>query len=311
MPSDTVQVPRAGLPSAAPGGTARADRTNLSDSGVRATSVGVSLAQSRVTPTLLEVVLTPALIGLGGALLGAVTALIGAALADRRSVRNEENRWRRDQLAAAYEQTLRHLLRAANLRSEFTGGRGGAVLRRSHQRDWFNDLVEAQVWLRTVVRYCDSDTAGKLRGAADSLDGYVSRLVSGQRFDQKGFSIWSVLNECIKIVTDAARPSQRETMWQPSSEDDPSREFAALLAAAPKRPGAFAAASPMAADSSPDGPAPMPPDGIPPRPPMVASQIGMVDDEPVWPQPPEPRSSGGARTAEFGDGTTATNPTAG
>jgi hypothetical protein len=241
----------------------------------------------------LEVVLTPALIGLGGALLGAVTALIGAALADRRSVRNEESRWRRDQLAAAYEQTLRHLLRAANLRSEFTGGRGGAVLRRSHQRDWFNDLVEAQVWIRTAVRYCDGDTARKLRGAADSLDGYVSRLVSGQRYDQKGFSIWSVLNECIKVVTDAARLPQRGAMLKASAEDDDaSREFSSVLAAVQELPSSFCASSPMATDPSPDGPLPMPPGRIPPQPPMGASQIGMVDDDPAWPQTPEPRSSG-------------------
>jgi len=82
-----------------------------------------------------------ALIGLAGALFGAITALVGSSLSDRRQARVERARWQRDQLSSAYEQALRYLLRAANRRSEFEGGRGGAILRQEHQREWFDDLV--------------------------------------------------------------------------------------------------------------------------------------------------------------------------
>jgi hypothetical protein len=109
--------------------------------------------------------MTVAFIGLGGVIFGAITALLGAALADRRSTRNEARRWRRDQLAAAYEQTLRAMLRAANRRSEFEDGTGGAILLREHQREWFDDLVEAQVGLRAAMRYTIAVPPQTVRGA--------------------------------------------------------------------------------------------------------------------------------------------------
>jgi len=78
--------------------------------------------------------MTAALSGFAGAVLGALMALVGAMFADRRQAKAETRRWRRDQLEAAYAQTIRYLLRAANRRSEFVGGSGGAVLRLEHQR---------------------------------------------------------------------------------------------------------------------------------------------------------------------------------
>lgn len=53
---------------------------------------------------------------------------------------------RRDKRAEAYDGTLRHMLRGANLRSEFLGGTGEVVLRTEHQREFFDDLVQAQFW---------------------------------------------------------------------------------------------------------------------------------------------------------------------
>lgn len=149
--------------------------------------------------------MTTAIVGLGGGIIGGLMALLGAVLADRRQARTETRRWRRDQLSSAYEQALRYLLRAANRRSEFVGGRGSAVLRREHQREWFDDLVEAQIWLRTVARYCDAAQLDRIRRAADHLDEHVSRLVSGERFDEKDFSIHGILHSCIRTVTECAR----------------------------------------------------------------------------------------------------------
>jgi hypothetical protein len=149
--------------------------------------------------------MTAALVGLGGAVFGALAALVGAVLADRRQARAEAGRWRRDQLESAYAQALRYLLRAANRRSEFVGGSGSAVLRREHQREWFDDLVEAQVWMRTVTRYCGATQAIDIRQAAEQLDSHVDRLISGVRYDAKSFSIWKVLQSCIATVTECAR----------------------------------------------------------------------------------------------------------
>lgn len=167
--------------------------------------------------------MTTALIGLGGVLLGVVAALLGPVLTDRRHFRSEARRWRRDQLATAYEQALRYLLRAANRRSLFQGGRGGAVLNQEHQREWFDDLVEAQVWLRTVARYCDANQVDRIRRTAERLDKYVSRLVSGERFDRKDFSIWKVLQSCITTVTECARIDEGDSTPIRTERDEAGR----------------------------------------------------------------------------------------
>jgi hypothetical protein len=146
-----------------------------------------------------------AIIGLVGAMLGALTALLGATLTDRRQTRREEAKWRRDQRSAAYDGALRHLLRAANIRSEFRGGGGMAVLRQEHQREWFDDLVHAQFWLHQLIRYCDRSQLDNLQAAAKRLDVHIARLISAERYDQKGFSILEILQGCIATVTASAR----------------------------------------------------------------------------------------------------------
>lgn len=151
-----------------------------------------------------------AIIGLVGALLGAVTALFGSVLADRRQVRLEERRWRRDRRAAAYEGSLRHLLRAANRRSEIklTGSTMVAVLAQEHQREWFDDLIEAQYWLRILTTRCGADQAGRLIQAADDLDAAISAITNGQvgqASPRQGASLGLNLDKTIRTVTEAAR----------------------------------------------------------------------------------------------------------
>ncbi|MEV4755341.1 hypothetical protein AB0J86_09540 [Micromonospora sp. NPDC049559] len=146
-----------------------------------------------------------AIIGLVGALLGAVTTLLGVVLTERGQARREEARWRRDQRAAAYDGTLRHLLRAANLRSEFAEGGGMAVVRQEHQREWFDDLVQAQFWLHQLIRYCDGSQLPGLQAAAARLDLHVARLITAESYGGKGFSILAILQECIAVVTASAR----------------------------------------------------------------------------------------------------------
>ncbi|MFE1191242.1 hypothetical protein ACFW6E_00365 [Streptomyces olivaceoviridis] len=146
-----------------------------------------------------------AIIGLVGALLGALTTVLGAALSERRQARREDGKRRLDQRIAAYDGALRHLLRAANLRSEFMGGNGAAVLKQEHQREWFDDLVQAQYWLHAATRHCETAQLDRLTEAAEVLDSYVALLNSSEGYDGKGFSILRVLQLCIATVTDCAR----------------------------------------------------------------------------------------------------------
>jgi hypothetical protein len=146
-----------------------------------------------------------AIIGLVGATVGALATLLGGALTQRWQDRRDDTKWRRDKRAAAYDGALRHLLRAANLRSEFVGGIGGAVLKQEHQREWFDDLVQAQFWMHAVSQYCGPDQLSGVLETARLLDSHVDRLLSSQRFDQKGFSIWETLQRCIATVTASTR----------------------------------------------------------------------------------------------------------
>jgi hypothetical protein len=149
--------------------------------------------------------MTAAIIGLAGATVGALATLLGGILTQGLQDRRDDAKWRRDKRADAYDGALRHLLRAANLRSEFVGGNGLAVIKKEHQREWFDDLVQAQFWMHTVSQYCDPGQLPEVLETARLLDSHVDRLLSSQRFDQKGFSLWETLQRCITAVTASAR----------------------------------------------------------------------------------------------------------
>jgi hypothetical protein len=82
-----------------------------------------------------------AVIGLGGAFVGAAAALVASVLTARIQNRHEQLRWHRDRRQAAYDGALRHLLRAANRRSEFSAkaGRLVAVLGEDQIPEMFDD----------------------------------------------------------------------------------------------------------------------------------------------------------------------------
>ncbi len=105
--------------------------------------------------------MTGAIIGLVGAVFGAVTALVGSALSDRRHIRQEDMRWRRDQRVASYEGALRHLLRASNIssrvgvidsRSDVFGATFGST-GVDYENEWFGELAEAQFWCPVTVKF--------------------------------------------------------------------------------------------------------------------------------------------------------------
>lgn len=135
--------------------------------------------------------MTEAFIGLIGAAFGACTALVGSFLSDRRQARQEEVRWRRDRMGAAYEAAMRHLLRALNRRAVVSG---------DDPRVWFDDLVEAQVWLRTLSSHCGRSQRSRVLAAAGQLDSAVRSARAGE--DER---IMAVLDEAVRTVADCAR----------------------------------------------------------------------------------------------------------
>lgn len=149
--------------------------------------------------------MTTALIGLAGALLGAVTALVGAALSDRRQLTNEEMRWRRDQMSTAYETTLRYLLRAANRRSEVDPELGRGVLNKEHQREWYDDVVEGHCWLLILISRCGAAQTPPLRKAFDLLDRQIQALGEGGSESVTPLAIWNSLRTSAQVVADCAR----------------------------------------------------------------------------------------------------------
>jgi hypothetical protein len=154
-----------------------------------------------------------AIVGLIGALLGAMTALIGSALADRRHARQEEARWRRDQRGAAYDGALRYLLRAANRRSGLSRDMSGAgkvrgILTKEHLWEWFNDLVEAQFWLHTLTSRCGAAQVDRIRQVADEVDGAMQFLTPIEGDEQTVLtddSIVRSLQNAVRTVAECAR----------------------------------------------------------------------------------------------------------
>jgi hypothetical protein len=113
-----------------------------------------------------------AIMGLIGAALGVVAVLFGSAWSDRRQARKEERCYQRDQRTAAYQGALRYLNRAANRRSELIFGPTGsrALLRGEDVRDWFDDLVEAQYWVRVLLSRCGASQTPRIRQVLDDLN---------------------------------------------------------------------------------------------------------------------------------------------
>ncbi|MEU6590549.1 hypothetical protein ABZ923_15235 [Streptomyces sp. NPDC046881] len=101
--------------------------------------------------------MTSAIVGLIGAALGALTALFGSALSERRQARHEAATWRRDQRAAAYDGVFHALTKAASYRHKIpAGGTPDEAL----LQQWFDDLVEVQYRLRLLTAHCHRPGGG-------------------------------------------------------------------------------------------------------------------------------------------------------
>lgn len=179
--------------------------------------------------------MTVALIALAGTIVGVVATMLGAAVSDRRQARNEERRWRRDQLNNAYEQALRYLLRAADRRSQVDPGLGAGVLNTEHHRDWFDDLAEARTWLMVLVSCCARDQVSVLRAIVSQLDLDVVSMTSGHgslpgACDKKGCCDMRSTARTLRDAAEAVAACAR-TKLGPKTAPHPYRELTAGLPA--------------------------------------------------------------------------------
>jgi hypothetical protein len=151
--------------------------------------------------------MTAAVIGFIGAVLGATTALVSAYFSDRRQARHEQDRWRRDQRGVAYEQALRHLLRAANWRSALSYSAGNGMTFHVEQaqvgdlRAWFDSLLEAQFWLRTLATRCGAAQMDQIRSAALKIDQAISTADSRgpENVNQLLWDATEIVEECSRM----------------------------------------------------------------------------------------------------------------
>jgi hypothetical protein len=147
-------------------------------------------------------------------------------------MRQEDIQWRRDQRVAAYEGALRHLLRAANMRSELTvkGGTLTTILSQEHMREWFGDLVEAQFWMHTLISRCEPAQSVRLGDSTEKLDDAIRSLNAGRgsgiktagRIDSGGYGgIFEALDEAITSVSKCAQLYMSIETSRPSALEAP------------------------------------------------------------------------------------------
>ncbi|MGF6888615.1 hypothetical protein ABIA39_007863 [Nocardia sp. GAS34] len=122
--------------------------------------------------------MTAAVVGLIGVLLGALMTQLGAFLTDRRQIRNEAIRWCRDQKSTAYDNTIRHLVRAISRRSGVTVNGGGLMLTLDDDgvRQFFDDLGEAQFWIHALATRCEVDQMNRITQAAETLGRIIREM---------------------------------------------------------------------------------------------------------------------------------------
>ncbi len=147
--------------------------------------------------------MTVAIVGLIGTLVGVMITQIGALLTDHRQVRDDAIRWNRDQTTAAFDNTLRYLLRASSHRAAFRR-REEELLDEEAVRPLLNDLVEAQFWIRTLGTVCGSGQIDRITEAGQIINSCVLNAANHGRTDVR-----NGLRAVIATVTECAREDRR------------------------------------------------------------------------------------------------------
>jgi hypothetical protein len=158
-----------------------------------------------------------ALIGLVGGIAGAVIALVGSVIGDRRRARTEAERWRREQLSEAYRGAIKHLLRLAS--GHPTASRSAPdkfpkeVIPKERFQEWLTDVAEAQFWLHAFAASCSAKRLGDANQAISRFDqgmtkskgGLISAVFFGPPADIEISWIRGAVDDVIKILTRCAR----------------------------------------------------------------------------------------------------------
>ena len=88
----------------------------------------------------------------------------------------EGKKWLRSKREEAYANILRFLLKTLNRRSDLTAD-GMAYLGRDGVKEWFDDIVEAQLWANYLTIYCSESQKDNIAKVASDLNAVVSKFL--------------------------------------------------------------------------------------------------------------------------------------
>lgn len=115
--------------------------------------------------------------GLVGAAIGAMAGIVAAFITQHLQATAERKKWLRIKREEAYSNTLRFLLKTLNRRSDLAAD-GIAYLGRDVIKEWFDDIVEAQIWANYLTIYCSESQKGNIAEVAGNLNEAVSKFLT-------------------------------------------------------------------------------------------------------------------------------------
>lgn len=153
--------------------------------------------------------LGPAWIGLAGAAIGALAALLGAWLTARVHNAAEDERRRRDEKIEAYNNATRYLFRFAYRRTAAKIGEDGDWVMTvvfENQRDTFDDLVEAYSWVSVLAARCGPGYRARIIDASERLGEAVNRLMNATTNASDALAeVKAATNHAATVVIDCSR----------------------------------------------------------------------------------------------------------
>ena len=120
--------------------------------------------------------MSSAIAGLIGAAIGASAGIVGAFLTQHLQAKAERTKWLRTKREEAYSNTLRFLLKTLNRRSNLTA-EGIAYVGKDVIKEWFDDIVEAQIWANYLTIYCSESQKAAIAEVASNLNEAVEKFV--------------------------------------------------------------------------------------------------------------------------------------
>jgi len=115
--------------------------------------------------------------GLVGAVIGAMAGIVAAFITQLLQAKAEQNKWLRTKREEAYSNTLRFLLKTLNRRSDLAAD-GMAYLGSDAIKEWFDDLVEAQIWANYLTIYCSDRQKAPITEVASALNKQVTEFLA-------------------------------------------------------------------------------------------------------------------------------------